>query len=276
MPVGHNQLVLPVRPASAWRGRLPRLAAAAAILAVAGMVAFLVSLRVSSINIATVTPLAVPVVATPSATPLPLTDVGRMALGRVVTIQADRSNDEALGTGWLFDARGDFVTNAHVVEGQLTVRVTDRQAHTFVATVIGVDTTADIALIRLSGGYSGVPLPVDRLAITTLPVPVVDLASSRATGHDDITTAVISETGQDVPLQQGEVQPGSAAPALYHDMLAISGAQVYEGNSGGPVLNAQGQVVGILTLASPSGPNAYAIPITRVFTELTQYAATHG
>ena len=55
-------------------------------------------------------------------------------------------------------------------------------------------------------------------------------------------------------------------------MLQLEGERIYEGNSGGPVLERLGQVVGILTLASPSSPDAYAIPISRVIGELTQWS----
>ena len=55
-------------------------------------------------------------------------------------------------------------------------------------------------------------------------------------------------------------------------MLHLQGARIYEGNSGGPVLDAAGQVVGILTLASPTAPDAYAIPISRVLAELTLWS----
>ena len=61
-------------------------------------------------------------------------------------------------------------------------------------------------------------------------------------------------------------------PAVYDDMLHLRGASIYEGNSGGPVLDGAGQVVGIMTLASPSQPAAYAIPISRVLPTLTAWA----
>ena len=56
-------------------------------------------------------------------------------------------------------------------------------------------------------------------------------------------------------------------------LLSRRGARIYEGNSGGPVLDAAGQVIGIVTLASPSAPDAYAIPISRVIAELRQWVA---
>jgi serine protease Do len=242
----------------------------------AGLVAFLVTLHVTSINPDRLPPVSPPVAVAASPTPMPLSDVGRAALGRVVTVEADRANEEALGTAWLFDTHGDFVTNAHVVAGALTVRLTDRNAHTHPAVVLGADPAADIAVLRSTDGFAGAPLLVDRLALPAIPFPVVDVASSRATGHDDITTAEVTGVGQDVPLEPGEVQPGAAAPSVYHDMLALTGAQVFQGNSGGPVIDDQGEVVGVLTLASPNLPDSYAIPVDRVIDELTQFATRKG
>jgi len=240
-----------------------------------GLTAFEVTLHVTTIDAGRLRPFPLPPTTAAPATPAPLADVGRAALSRVVTIEADRTNEEALGTGWLFDTHGDFVTNAHVVQGALTVRITDRHAHTHLAVVIATDVAMDIALVRSADGFSGTPLPLDPSVIAT-PLAVVDLASSRATGHDDITTAEVTDSRQQVPLEPGEVQPGSAAPSVYHDMLALSGAQVFQGNSGGPVLDARGDVVGILTLASPTLPQSYAIPLARVIDELNQFAARKG
>ena len=62
------------------------------------------------------------------------------------------------------------------------------------------------------------------------------------------------------------------APSVYHDMLHIAGARVFQGNSGGPVLDGGGEVVGIVTLASPNAADAYAIPAARVLAELATFA----
>jgi len=275
--VTHNaRFVLP--DAAPGFRRLAVLKAAGVIvgLIAMGLVAFSVSARLTAVDTSRLTPVTAPPAATASASPRPLADIGRMALNRVVTVETDRSNEEALGTGWLFDTHGDFVTNAHVIAGALTVRLTDRAAHTHVAVVLGTDVALDIAVLRSSDGFAGTPLPVETAPVTAVPVAVVDVASSRATGHDDITMASLSQTGQDVPLEPGEVPAGSNAPSVYHNMLALTGAKVYQGNSGGPVLDGAGRVVGILTLASPNEPSSYAIPIASVLGELTQLAAKTG
>ena len=274
---GHNaRLVLPDAAPGFRRLAVLKAAGVVAGLVAGGLLAFTVSARLTAVDVSHLAPVTPPPVASPSASPRPLADVGRLVLDRVVTVETDRASEEALGTGWLFDNHGDFVTNAHVVAGALTVRLTDRAAHTHVAVVLGTDAALDIAVLRSSDGFAGTPLPVETRPVTSVPVPVVDVASSRATGHDDITTASLTGTGEDVPLEPGEVQPGSNAPSVYHDMLALAGAKVYQGNSGGPVLDGAGRVVGILTLASPSQPTSFAIPIASVLSELTQLAAKPG
>lgn len=254
------------------RAALIRAALAVAALVGAAAVAFPLAARLTSVDTHSVTGVSPPPARRPTASPVPLLQVGRQALSRVVTVEADRPTDEALGTAWLLDDHGDFVTNAHVVSGGRTVRLADRAANTLNATVLGADTATDIAVVRADDGFAGAPLPLHRGALPRLPVDVVDVASSRATGHDDITMETLTQTGQDVPLRPGEVPAGADEPNVYRDMLALSGARVYQGNSGGPVLDGSGQVLGILTLASPDQPEAFATPITRVIGQLTRFA----
>jgi S1-C subfamily serine protease len=252
-----------------------RAIAALALLIATGLIAFAVASHIAHIDAASLRPISPPVASTPTPPTPPLSDVGRQSLSRVVTIEAVLPNAEALGTGWLLDGHGDFVTNAHVVTGQLSVRITDRQAHVHVAVVLGTDPSIDIAVVRSQDGFALPPLPVGHDALTTVPVSVIALASSRATGQVDMTAETITQLHQEVPLSHGE-SPSAGAPAVYHDMLRLEGARVYQGNSGGPVLDASGQVVGIVTLADPSSPDSYAIPVARVLSELTSLASRSG
>jgi S1-C subfamily serine protease len=258
------------------RNALIRAGFAVVALIAAGLISFAVASRVAHVDPSRLAPFTPPAGAPPTPTPTPIADVGRAALSRVVTIEAVLPNEESLGTGWLFDSHGDFVTNAHVVSGQLSIRITDRQAHVHVATVLGMDAALDIAVIRSADGFMGTPLAVNGMALTTIPINVIALASSRATGQIDMTPDVITMLHEDVPLSSGQVSPPPGSPTLYHDMLHLSGARVFEGNSGGPVMDGHGLVVGIITLADPNHPDAYAIPVARVLQELNSFAARAG
>ena len=258
------------------RSPIPRLLIAIGALVAAGLIGYFVAASVTHVDVSRLKPATPPKASTPAPQPTPLADLGRAALASVVTVETERTTEEALGTGWLLDSHGDFVTNAHVVEGQLSVRITDRHDKTHVGVVVGMDTNQDIAVVRSSDGFGGTPLPVDSTPISTVPQDVIALASSRATGQSDMTQERLVLLHQDVPLQNGEVQPGTSAPPVYHDMLNLSGARVYQGNSGGPLLDGKGRVIGIITLASPSGDEAFAIPLSRVLAELQQFAAKPG
>lgn len=211
-----------------------------------------------------------------SATVHPLPEVAAMALSRVVTIETQTPDHQELGTGWLLDTKGDFVTNAHVVEGALSVRIRDRRNATHVGQIMGVDHDQDVAVVRSLDGFQGKPLALTTAPEPPVPEDVVILASGRATGHSDETTTIetIARLHQDVPVRgNAEIDPSDTSSVLYHDMIAMRGHQVFPGNSGGPVLDGYGMVIGIITLASRSTPQAYAIPVGRVSAELLAFAS---
>jgi serine protease Do len=253
------------------------LRAGAAIFALiaAGLVALLVTVHLETVDPGKLATIRPPKASAPTPAPSPLSDLGRADLGSVVTVevQVELNNEESLGTGWIFDRKGDIVTNAHVISGHVAIRVTDREDRTEIAVVLGTDAQTDIALLRPEGVLPGGQLPVDAAALVNAPVSVIALASSTATGHVDMTPETLVGLDEDVPLApNGGVQQGQVGPQVYDDMLHLEGEHIYEGNSGGPVLDSAGQVVGILTLASPSTPDAYAIPISRVLAELTLWS----
>jgi S1-C subfamily serine protease len=240
-----------------------------------GLTALLVTAHLETVDPSKVEPAPPPSARAPAPLPTPLTDLGRAALASVVTVEVEVSNEESLGTGWIFDARGDIVTNAHVVAGHTAVRVTDRQGHTEVAVVLRTeyDQTADIALLRPATSLPGTALPIDPAALVKVPANVIVLASSTATGNGDMTQESAVGLDDSVPLAgNGGSRQGLGGPQIYDGMIHLHGARIYEGNSGGPVLDAAGRVVGVLTLASPTASDAYAIPISRVLSELTTWS----
>lgn len=249
--------------------------AAIIALLVAGLAGFVVANQFAQVNPARIAPIRLPAASAPTPSPPLLTDLGRDDLTSVVTVEAEleSGSEESLGTGWIFDNLGDVVTNAHVINGDDTLRVTDRAGRIYVARLVQSSDSSDLALLRVTGTLSGTPLPVDADSLTQHPIPVITLASSRATGHADITAETLIGLDDNVPLQGSGIEAGQALPQEYDDMLHLHGARIYEGNSGGPVLDASGQVIGIITLASPSSANSYAIPISRVLATLRQWIA---
>lgn len=255
-------------------GAVARALAAIIALLVAGLAGFLVANDVAQINPANVTPAHLPAAIAPTLAPPLLADLGRDDLVSVVTIEAELANgaEESLGTGWIFDRVGDVVTNAHVINGNESLRVTDRGDTTHVARLVHSSAALDIAVLRVSGALAGTPLPVDASALSAVPVSVITLASSRATGKADMTPETLIGLHASVPLSGSGINAGQSAPQEYDDMLHLEGLRIYQGNSGGPVLDASGDVIGIITLASPTS-ESYAIPISRVLADLRQWVA---
>lgn len=238
-----------------------------------GVVAFLATVNRTEVA-RTATPAHLPVASEAVPTPsLSIDGVARGVLGRTVTIEALRASSVGLGTGWLLDAKGDFVTNAHVVQGQLAMRIRGRDGSSHVGTVVGVDRALDIAVVRSCDGFPGAPLAPLTTLLSGLPEPVAVIASSHATGHGDITFESATGVQPDVPVTGDTTTGQPPVTTDYHDMLVLDGATVYPGNSGGPVLDSSGRVVGILTLASKSTALAYAIQVSRVIAELRTFAA---
>ena len=242
----------------------------------AAVAAFTVTLRAAGLHAGPPAnllpaPLSTPA---PSATPLPLPLVAQQWLPSVVTIEVQTDKGEDFGTGWLLDRRGDFVTNNHVVEGRRTVRILDRRNRSHAAAVVGVDPTQDVAVVRSLDGFDGTPMVPGPSTDPPVEHDVVVLASSRATDHGDRTVEKVARLHQSIPVSpNSDVGVDAGGPSVYPDMIVLSGNQIYRGNSGGPVLDEYGRVIGIVTLASQATPQAFAIPLPRVLDELLALAA---
>ena len=149
----------------------------------------------------------------------------------------------------IFDANGWILTNHHVVEGadNLTVRLTD--GRTFPATVYGMDTLTDLAIVKVDAtglptaplGDCGPQAGPERLAIGN---PLGEYTNS-------VTTGVVSGLNRSIDVSNGGL-----------DDLIQTDAAINPGNSGGPLLDLSGNVIGINTAeASSAQAIGFAIPI---------------
>lgn len=175
------------------------------------------------------------------------------------TVQYDVFMDpmpmEGAGSGFLIDAEGHILTNYHVVAGAQTIQVTLGDKSRYMAKFIGADQRNDIALLKIDPhGRKLTPLPLGDSR--NLVVGQRVLAIGNPFGFQStLTTGVISSLGRTV--QTGE--------NTFIDEAIQTDAAINRGNSGGPLLNSHGQVIGINSaIFSPSGTAAgigFAIPI---------------
>ncbi len=168
----------------------------------------------------------------------------------VVAIQANGRQGVGQGSGIVISSDGEVLTNAHVVEGATSIRVTlQGQSQSREATLVGADSGNDIALLRITGA-SG--------------LAVADLGSSAAVRVGDDVVAI----GNALGLRGDPTVTRGIVSALNRSLDALTGmiqtdAAINPGNSGGPLANNQGQVIGINTaVAGRGGQNiGFAIPI---------------
>ena len=169
------------------------------------------------------------------------------------------------GTGFIISADGYVLTNHHVVDGADTVRIRMADRREFVAKVVGSDEQSDVALLKIDG--SG--------------LPVLRIGDSRTLKSGQWVVAIGSPFGLDHSVTAGIVSAvGRANP--YADQRYVPFIQtdvaINRGNSGGPLLDTRGQVVGINSqIFSNSGGYmgvSFAIPIDVAMNAVQQLKAT--
>jgi serine protease Do len=188
----------------------------------------------------------------------PLPDIFRDFFGQQPGAPAPRSfTVPSLGSGFLISEDGYIVTNNHVVADVDDIQVTFSDGREAKATIVGQDPKTDIALIRVEGMTGLTPLPLgDSDAI--LPGDwVVAIGNPFGLDHT-VTVGIVSAKGRDIG--QGP----------YDDYIQTDAA-INPGNSGGPLLDLQGQVIGINSAINPQANTiGFAVPINLAKTILPQ------
>jgi putative serine protease PepD len=174
---------------------------------------------------------------------LSIEEIYKRAAPGVVEIRAtSQGNDggfggiqEALGSGFVIDKAGHIVTNYHVVEGATELSVSFSGEEPVPATVVGSDPSTDIAVIK-------VDVPASALS------PLV-LGDSDAVTVGDAVVAIGNPFGLDRTITAGivsAVQRNITAPNNFQiDHVIQTDAAINHGNSGGPLLNSRGEVIGV-------------------------------
>jgi putative serine protease PepD len=171
----------------------------------------------------------------------------------VVSIQTDGGS----GTGFVVDADGTIVTNAHVVGSADSVQVQFADDETETGRVLGVDRSSDLAVLKVNAGRALKPLSLaDSSAVRTGELAV---AIGSPFGLSQTTTAgIVSGTGRHIQAPDG----------FQIDSVIQTDAPINPGNSGGPLLDAKGRVIGVNSqIASQSGGSVgigFAVPSNTV------------
>jgi S1-C subfamily serine protease len=170
-----------------------------------------------------------------------------------------------LGSGFVIDRSGHVVTNYHVVEGASKVEVSFSGNEEMPATVVGSDPSTDIAVLRIKDAPSRALAPLDLGSSADVKVGDAVVAIGNPFGLERTVTAGI------VSALQREI---TAPNGFAIDEVIQTDAAINHGNSGGPLLNADGKVIGVTSqIESDSGGNVgvgFAVPIDTVKAVVSQ------
>ena len=190
--------------------------------------------------------------------------------GSVVAIDVTTQSGEALGSGVVVDAKGHVVTNNHVVEGVSggTLKVTLSDGRIYDGTVAGTDVTTDLAVVTIKDPPSDLTVAQfgdsDEVAVGN---PVMAVGNPLGLSNT-VTTGIVSAINRPVTPKDPSISSSSANQPVTN-AIQIDAA-VNPGNSGGPLFDAQGRVIGITssiaTTSSSSGSIGlgFAIPVNLV------------
>ncbi len=166
----------------------------------------------------------------------------------------------ALGSGFLISASGEVVTNNHVVDGASSIKVTLQDGREFTAHVVGTDKATDVALIKLDKAQN---------------LPFANFPSSEGLRVGDAVVAIGNPFGLGGTVTSGIVSAlGRDINSGPYDNFIQTDAAINKGNSGGPLFNSAGEVVGMNTaIYSPDGGSVgigFAVPAKTIQTIVTQ------
>jgi S1-C subfamily serine protease len=174
---------------------------------------------------------------------------------------------QALGSGFVIDRSGHILTNAHVVLNASKVQVafgSETTAKTYTAKVLGADRSTDVAVLQVEAPAQALtPLPLGNSSDVQVGDPVVAIGNPLGETRT-ATTGIVSAVNRDIGSLQGNVQIRGAIQ---------TDAAINHGNSGGPLLNGRGQVIGITSQILSDDPNnpqsgsigiGFAVPVNTV------------
>jgi putative serine protease PepD len=170
----------------------------------------------------------------------------------------EQQTQKAQGSGFVYDSDGHVVTNEHVVQGATSVKVTFADGSTYKATVVGTDPSTDLAVLEVDAPSRELhPLTLANSDDVAVGDGVVAIGSPFGL-EGTLTTGVVSALDRTIDGTNGFSIPG----AIQTD------AAINHGNSGGVLLNMQGEVIGVTSqIESESGGNVgigFAIPSNMV------------
>jgi serine protease Do len=169
-----------------------------------------------------------------------------------------------MGTGVIIDERGYIVTNHHVVDGVPKINVTLSDETSYVGRMLSFDATTDLAIIKIDAKHDLPTIPVGISSDLMLGETVIAVGNAYGYTHT-VTHGIISALHRSVQVSD----------AQGYDDLIQTDAAINPGNSGGPLLNIDGEMIG-LNVAVRAGAQliGFAIPVDKAMEIATELMST--
>ncbi|WP_176752950.1 S1C family serine protease [Tenuibacillus multivorans] len=180
----------------------------------------------------------------------------------VVQIEAIGPFGESTGSGFLYNNKGDIITNAHVVKNADDIFVKTSEAQTYPGALIGISNTQDVAVIRVPQLSNRVSLEIDPAFEPSVGDNIIAVGSPLRF-QNTVTEGIVSGLDRSFTVNNYE----------YKNLYQVS-ANISQGNSGGPLIHqGNGLIIGINTAATTEGNMGFSIPISQIYDLIQMWSA---
>jgi S1-C subfamily serine protease len=184
------------------------------------------------------------------AAAVPATAAQQVGVVTIDTILDYNTDEQAAGTGMILSSDGYILTNNHVIDGSTSIRVTvESTDKSYTAVVVGSDSTADVAVLKLVGASGLTPVRFAASEKVAVGQSVYSVGNAEGTGHLVTAVGTVGAVNQTLTIGSDE----SDATERLSGMIQLQ-SDVVSGDSGGPLFDTKGRVIGMVTAAS-SGSN---------------------
>jgi serine protease Do len=174
---------------------------------------------------------------------------------KVVLIEVENEEGSGIGSGFLYNDKGDIITNAHVVKGATKIKVKTSDTSVYAGKVIGMSTENDVAVVRVAALADKEPLKINADKKAEIGDQVIAFGNPHGL-ENTVTNGIISGVNRDFTIEETK----------YRGVYQIS-APIAPGNSGGPlVLQSSGEAIGINSAGGSDGNIGFSIPLSQVMT----------
>lgn len=179
----------------------------------------------------------------------------------VVQIESKAEWGNNIGSGFLYNEKGDIITNAHVVKDADSIYVKTANARTYPAAIIGIGKNTDVAVIRVPQLANRTPMKIGE-DIADVTDEIIAVGSPLGL-QNTVTTGIISGTERDFEIDNFQ----------YENVYQIT-APITHGNSGGPLIHKpSGKVIAINSAGTEQGGIGFSIPLNNVMDQIKQWSA---